>query len=102
MFLNTGFLVLISIAIALNVFTSDIPSAPASTHLTATSTMFSAFGESFTITGLLDTAFISFTTSNAGPHCIPNAIPPDLTLGQDMLSSIISISVSFKSFIPST
>ena len=90
-FSNTGFLLCISIAIALNVFTKDIPSAPSSSQTLAIPTMSSALGDNLTTRGKSVTFITALTTSLATSFFIPNAIPPAFTFGQDMFNSIISI-----------
>ena len=48
-------------------------------------------GLSFTNTGLRVTSFTAAVTSAAALALVPKAIPPSWTLGQEMLTSIMSM-----------
>ena len=85
----TGFPVFRSILIPNNVFIILIPSAPASSHAFAISTIFVTFGVSFIYTGFVVTAFTAFVTSAADFGSVPKLIPPLCTFGQLIFISII-------------
>ena len=67
------------------------PSAPASSQARAISTMSVTLGLSLMNTGLRQTAFTAAVTSAAAEAQVPKAIPPLCTLGQETLTSMMSI-----------
>ena len=71
-----------------NVFTSDTASAPSASTARAMSAMSVTFGDNFTISVLSKAPRAALTTCAAPEHDVPKAIPPCLTLGHEMLSSI--------------
>ena len=79
-----------------------IASAPASMQLKATAFSSGDCGVSFTQSGFVVTARTAATTVFAEEQLIPNAAPPALTLGHEILSSITGTSVFSRSFAPST
>ncbi len=70
---------------------SETASAPASSTARAIDTISVTFGESLTIIGLEVRRRIWATTSAAEVQEVPNAAPPSLTFGQEMLTSSRSI-----------
>ena len=87
--LNTVLRLSMSMAMALNVLTRLSASAPTSSHAFAISTMSLALGDSFTISGLSVASLTFLTTSFATQVFMPKAMPPLLTFGHEILSSII-------------
>ena len=77
-------------------------SAPLSSEILAKSGIDPTFGESFTISGFFVTFLTLLITSFALSGSVPKAMPPSLTLGQDIFSSIIGTSVSSRISAPST
>ena len=82
-----------SIRIPRSVFIRETASAPFASTDFAMSTMLVTFGVSFTIRGFSVTSFTAFVTAPATLQSVPKAAPPCFTLGQDMLSSIMSTAV---------
>jgi len=82
-----GLRVSASIAMATNVFTSEMASAPASSATRAICGMLVTLGDSFTITGRVAIFFTALTTSDSMRGSVPNAIPPHAVFGHDTLSS---------------
>ena len=90
-----------SMTMPVRVLISDTASAPPRCAACALAAMLSTFGESLTINGVRASAlFETFVTSSTLSGRMPNAIPPHLTLGQEMLSSIISTSPSSRAQMP--
>ena len=87
MFPKTGRRVFKSIAMPIKVLISDTASAPASSTAFAIATMSVTFGESFTMTGKFVCAFTVRVTSAAVSGCVPKAMLPLLTFGQEILIS---------------
>ena len=77
-----------SIAIARNVLTSEIASAPASSDARANDATSVTFGVSFGISGSDVTLRTPLTTSYVPVRLQPNWMPPSLMFGHEMLSSI--------------
>ena len=90
---STGRRVLISILIPKRVLISDTASAPSDSQARAISAMSVTLGDSFIITGLFVAERTIFVISAAPEQDTPNAAPPAFTLGQEMLTSIMSTSV---------
>ena len=90
---TTGRRLRMSMRMPRKVFTSVSPSAPAFSQALAISTMSVTLGLSFTNTGLVVTALTAAVTSAAAFGLVPKVIPPSCTLGQDMLTSIMSMSL---------
>ncbi len=67
------------------------PSAPESSQARAISTMLVTLGLSLMNTGLLQTALTAAVTWAAAEAQVPKAIPPLCTLGQETLTSMMSI-----------
>ena len=80
----------------MTVFITAKPSLPASIHRSAFEAISVWLGESFVIIGLLVFLRHISTTLKDISGSFPKATPPSLTLGQEMLISIASISVSSK------
>ena len=89
-----GLPVLISIRIPVNVFIIEIASAPSASADCAMETMSVTFGDSLITRGFLQYCLTAFVIAPTLSQEVPNCTPPLLTLGHEMLSSIISISVS--------
>ena len=70
------FFFLRSIRMPITVLIRLTASAPASSHALAMATMSVTLGESFTITGLVVTAFTARVTSAAASGCVPKLMPP--------------------------
>ena len=77
-----------SMAIARNVLTSEIASAPASSAARANAAGLVTFGVSLGITGRCVALRTALTTSCVPSRLQPNWMPPSLMLGHEMLSSI--------------
>ena len=88
MFESFGRRVSTSIAIARNVLTSEIASAPASSAARANDATSVTFGVSFGITGSRRHLRIALTTSKVPVRLQPNWMPPSLMFGHEMLTSI--------------
>ena len=91
-----GLPVLISILIPVKVLIIEIASAPFASADFAISAISVTLGLSFTIRGFLQWSRTYFVMLATLSQDVPKATPPLLTLGQLMLSSIISISVSLS------
>ena len=76
-------------AIPESVLISETAAAPPASAARALSAMFATFGDSLVITGFLHTLTTAAVTFSTDDGSTPNAIPPCLTLGQEMLSSTI-------------
>ena len=87
-----------SIDIPIKVLMSETESAPSASTALAISTMLVTFGESFTISVLWYFALTAFTTLAAPSQVTPNAIPPSLTLGQEIFNSMAGIFSSASIF----
>ena len=87
MFVSFGRRVWTSIAIARNVLTSEMASAPASSAARANDATSVTFGVSFGITGRRVTLRTALTTSCVPGRLQPNLMPPSLMFGQEMFSS---------------
>ena len=86
-----------SIAIPVSVLMRDTAFAPPFSAALAFNEILSTLGESLTMSGVVFRRFVAYlVTSSTVLGWIPNAIPPLLTLGQEMLSSIISTSPSSR------
>ena len=88
MLVSFGRRVSTSIAIARNVLTSEIASAPASSAARANDATSVTFGVSFGITGSRVTLRTALTTSCVPGSEQPKVMPPSLMFGQEMFSSI--------------
>ena len=88
MFVSFGRRVCTSIAIARNVLTSEMASAPASSAALAKDATSVTFGVSLGITGRRVTLRTALTTSCVPGRLQPNWMPPSLMFGQEMFSSI--------------
>ena len=88
MFDRRGRRVSTSIAIARNVFTSEIASAPASSAARANDATSVTFGVSFGMTGSRVTLRTALTTACVPGRLQPKVMPPSLMFGQEMFSSI--------------
>ena len=102
LFPNTGFLLFISITIAVNVLINDTPSAPASSAPLAVSVISVTFGLNFTIRGLSKTLRTADVTSFTPSYVVPKAKHPCFTFGQDKFNSTPSISALFNILQSST
>ena len=67
---------------------SEIASAPAPSTARAITVISVTLGDSLTISGSFVAARTARTTSSARRGSVPNATPPSLTFGQEMLSSM--------------
>ena len=90
-FARTGLRLPMSMRIPRNVLTNVNPSAPAFSHARAISTMSVTFGLSLMNTGLRQTDLTAAVTSAAEAAQVPKARPPPCTLGQETLTSMMSI-----------
>ena len=77
-----------SIDIPMMVLMSDTESAPSASAALAISAMEVTLGDSFTIRVLGYTERMALVTSAAPLVVVPNAIPPSLTLGHEIFTSI--------------
>ena len=73
---------------------SESASAPADSAARAISAMSVTFGESLTMSGFFALAFAAETTSSTIFGCVPKAMPPHFTFGQEMFISMRSTSAS--------
>src|SRR5215212_292534 len=76
-----------SISIPSSVFATEMQSAPAASTASAISTMLPTFGESFTISGRLETARQARVTAAAEPASSAKRRPPSRIFGQEMFTS---------------
>src|SRR3990170_5442697 len=84
---SRGFHVSVSIDMPSNVFITDRPSAPSSSHTLAKEAISVTFGDSFIRTGNVVAFLTICTTLRVDSMSVPKAIPPSLTFGQDILTS---------------
>jgi hypothetical protein len=77
-------------AIARNVLTREMASAPASSAARAIEATSVTLGVSFGTTGSRVTFLTALTTSNVPSRLQPNVMPPSLMLGHEMFSSSAS------------
>ena len=89
LFFSIGLFVLISILIPRTVFISERASAPSASTDFAISAILVTFGDSLTTRGFLVACLTCLVIPAAPSHVAPKAIPPCLTLGQEILSSIM-------------
>jgi hypothetical protein len=76
-----------SIAIPINVFTSEIASAPASSAARAIRGMLVTFGDNFTITGRVATDLADATISASNDGSCPDGNPPACVFGHETFNS---------------
>ena len=76
------------------VLMSESASAPADSAARAISAMSVTFGDSLTMSGFFAFAFAAETTSSTIFGCVPKAMPPHFTFGQEMFISMRSTSAS--------
>ena len=88
MLASFGRRVSMSMAMPVMVLIREIESAPSASTLRAISVMSVTLGESLTIKGFSVLSLTALTTSDAESGYAPKAIPPDLTLGHEILTSI--------------
>ena len=69
----------------------DSPSAPPAAQALAMAAMSVTFGESFTYTGLWQTAFTRSVTRRTVSGSVPKLMPPSWTFGQLTLTSMRSV-----------
>ena len=82
-----------SMAMPIIVLISETASAPSDSTAFAISEISVTLGDSFTMT-VPSNDFLTARVTDAAPsHVVPKAIPPCLTLGQDMLTSMQHMSV---------
>ena len=91
-----------SIAMPVKVLTREMQSAPPRSAASAFVAMLSTLGESLTMSGVFGHfALAREVTSSIASGRMPNAMPPHLTLGQEMFSSRKSTSPSRRAHTPS-
>ena len=89
---STAFLFFRSMRIPRSVLMRETASAPPASTALAISTISVTFGVSLIITGFFDIFFTSSVTRAAMAGSVPKAMPPPLTLGQEILISNMEIS----------
>ena len=80
----------------MSVLIIEIASAPFASADCAIDAMSVTFGLSFTISGFLQYFLTAAVIAPTDSQLVPNCTPPLLTFGHEMLSSIISTSVSLS------